>query len=517
MSAKSSGQDPRGGRLALKSALNSSVGLLNALMAILVNLVVSPILVNMLGTTSFGVWKFCYRVLSLVSAAEGQATQALKWTITNKQSQGDTESMQRDIGSAISVWIRILPFMLVIGGAISWSAPLLMNDLDPEYFTMARVVCAILVVVLIATPMKVIPQAVMEGLNRGYEIMWLRSVELVLQGAAMVGFVWLGMRAEGPAWATLVVTIVAGVMGAILARRALPWFRARRPTPEDLKNFFGFSIWVLFWAVESRFIFASDLILIGIIASAEAVTAFSLSNYAVTAAAVLIISLVNGAMPSLGGIIGSREFGRAIRIRSEMLQLSWLLNITILGTVLVSNKTFVGLWVGSENYIGHSANLLMVIAGIQQSLLRVDSNIINVTLDIRRKVMLGLVAAVLCSGLAFYVSSIEGVPPVEGILFGLICGKLLLTFAFPMIVHGALESQFAVGPVVRMVAATTLILMVAHFVGQRVEMAGWIDLVVGTAVAVVAISGSALLLGVNGRSRAQLVGRMSQVLAQVKR
>ena len=58
--------------------------------------------------------------------------------------------------------------------------------------------------------------------------------------------------------------------------------------------------------------------------------------------------------------------------------------------VLAFNGTFVALWVGAEQYMGNAINMLLVVCALQQAFMRMDGQILDVTLNIAPRVMVGL-------------------------------------------------------------------------------------------------------------------------------
>ena len=57
--------------------------------------VVTPMVVNGLGSSLFGVWQILGRLITYVHAADGRPTQALKWVIANQQVVDDDEAKRR--------------------------------------------------------------------------------------------------------------------------------------------------------------------------------------------------------------------------------------------------------------------------------------------------------------------------------------------------------------------------------------------------------------------------------------
>ena len=95
-------------------------------------------------------------------------------------------------------------------------------------------------------------------------------------------------------------------------------------------------------------------------------------------------------MPGLGSIIGTGDNQRAVRFRGEINSFIWLVATAFGASILIWNKAFIGLWVGAEHYAGSLPNLLIVLAAMQLAFIRCDGNIIDLTLRMGQKVLLGL-------------------------------------------------------------------------------------------------------------------------------
>ena len=111
----------------------------------------------------------------------------------------------------------------------------------------------ILVVGLIFLPLQSIPESVMVGTNLGYRCSWVHSLQLALAGGLMVTLAYLGFGVAGVAGAHVVATIFASLGMLAIAIRTLPWFRAAKPRKNEVREFFGFSIWVFASAITNRF------------------------------------------------------------------------------------------------------------------------------------------------------------------------------------------------------------------------------------------------------------------------
>ena len=59
-------------------------------------------------------------------------------------------------------------------------------------------------------------------------------------------------------------------------------------------------------------------------------------------------------------------------------------------SILLWNRSFIGLWVGADRYSGSFPHSLIVIGVIQLVFIRSDANIIDLTLRLSQKVLLEL-------------------------------------------------------------------------------------------------------------------------------
>ena len=113
------------GSLKHRAYLNAVTSLIDYGCAQLTGFVVSPFLVSGLGSSLYGVWQMLGQMTGYSNLADPRATQVLKWTVAKKQDSADGEELRSDVSSAFVVTALILPLVLVVGGIISWYAPLI--------------------------------------------------------------------------------------------------------------------------------------------------------------------------------------------------------------------------------------------------------------------------------------------------------------------------------------------------------------------------------------------------------
>ena len=173
---------------------------------------------------------------------------------------------------------------------------------------------------------------------------------------------------------------------------------------------------------------ASDILILGMVASPSDVATYALTSFAGTTLLSLVTIVFGAVTPGLGGVIGQKQYERASEIRIEMMTVSWLLLAAVGSTILLWNRSFIFLWVGPQHYSGFWANLLMVLMIVQLIYIRNDSYVIDFTLQLRDKVLMAVVAAVISIGLSALLIPRMG---IAGICLGMILGRLALTISYP--------------------------------------------------------------------------------------
>jgi O-antigen/teichoic acid export membrane protein len=506
-----------GDSLTKKASLNAFAVALDYAARLIVVFLVTPLLVVGLGKFLFGAWQILNRLMSYITPSSGRPTQALKWTIAKDQSSTDYEQKQKSVGSAFIVWVVFLPLMIVLGAVLVWMVPVWLKT-PPELFFPVRLGVGILAANLAITSLAEIPISVLQGENLGYKRMGLSTATVFLSGALVWLALYLKTGIAGVAAATLITTLVSGAIFLKAVRRFTPWFKISLPALRETRQFFGLSFWFMGWNLVMNLMTASDVVILGFLNSAEAVTDYSLSKYAPETLISLIAMTNFGITPGLGGILGSGQLKKAAHIRGEMMTLTWLVSTALGATILAWNRTFLDLWVGTGHYVGRLSAFLITLVVVQFVLIRSDAGIIDLSLDLRRKVVIGFLSSIVAiAAAALMVGYFKW--GVVGLCLGLICGRLMLTLGYPSIVGRILEKGLLsqLRSCLRPALVTFFLCGIAswldgyiHF-GGRSGLSGWIRLVWMAGLTAGLFVAAAFYLGLSGRQRRTILRRLRAV------
>lgn len=504
--------------LTKKASLNALAAMLDYGGRLLVGFIITPILLGGLGDFYFGVWQVLMRLIGYLSPASGRPTQALKMTLANQQTITDYDLKRRHVGSALAVWALFLPIMSVLGGLLAWFAPYWINA-PQEYVWQIRLAAGLLAVNLILTNLAAIPQSVLEGENLGYKRMGL-STALIFVGG---GFTWLALYLNtgitGVAVASIAITTVTGLFWLQVAFSFAPWFGVVKPSLKAVRDFLGLSWWFMGWNLIMNLMTASDVILLGMLASVESVTSYSLTKYAPETLINLVAIMTFGIAPGLGGIIGSGKFDWAAKVRGEIMMFTWMV-ITVFGsTVLLWNRFFLKLWVGEKQYVGTLPSLLIIVVVAQFVLIRNDSNFIDLTLKLQQKVILGALSVALSLSSAAILLGYFKLG-VAGLCLGIILGRFCLSIGYPSLVGRYLQIGFVaqLKSTLRPALITILLFTAITWLNRssfylRLSPGfGWIELILSIGITVFIVLLVAFFLGLTLNQRKLMIRRVSIIL-----
>lgn len=464
--------------LVRRAKLNALTGYIYFVLNALLTFVVSPMLVSYLGPFSFGVFKTCQRFLDFGTVADGRATQALKWIIANKESSSNSLEKRQALGSALGVVMYFLPAIFVVVVTLVYFLPKAINGVPENDYSLVRWVGLILGANVILNPLLGIPDAVLIGTNKGFLSTLCRSFWLVISNISMLVAAHLGFGLIGISIVILLVTVLNAVSVLWIANKTVLWFGFEKPEIDKVRKFFEFSIWILLWSFVAKLLLSSELLLIGYLVGAGTVTNYIFGTYIVQLG--LAMSLLTGSAitPGLGKLLGSNDTLRSLQSVLIFREIILAMSIVICSFILVFNQSFVTLWVGEKYYMGNAVNALVSLSFFQLALIRCESQIQDLSLRIRPKVIFGFVGSVLglLIGSLLYVWV---APKIECIFVGIILGRMCLSIQFPLMVNQLIESSsFSVSKYFY----GGLIITTSYFVSQYIQWDSWPMFILGSGV-----------------------------------
>ncbi len=499
--------------LTKKAYLNAISAALDYGARLVVGLVINPLMVVGLGDYMYGVLQILGRLILYLSAASGRPTQALKWTIANQQASIDYDKKRRNVGGAIAVWLLFLPILAALGIFLVWIAPSWLNA-PPVLSPIVRLAAGVMVVDLILTSLADVPQSVLQGQNLGYKRMGISTMLVFVAGGGFTAIaLYFKTGLVGVVAADLGYTLCAGAFFLHVVRKYVPWFQVARPSAPELRQFLGLSWWFFIWRLVMQLMMSSDIIVLGRLISVEQVTTYTLTKYIPETLISLVAIVVTGITPGLGGLIGSGNVQKALRVRNEIMSGTWLIATVVGATILLWNRDFVHLWVGKEHYSGDIPTLMIMLMITQFVLIRNDANIIDLSLNLRHKVLIGALSATLSIVFsAVLVGFFE--LGITGLCLGFIAGRSILSLGYPWLIGRFLGVRLSaqLKSVPRPAIITLLLFALALGASKVLSANTWAGLTLSVAVTVIVMSFLAFYSGLSNAQRKHILQRVRVVV-----
>lgn len=502
-----------------KAYLNAVTAMLEYGASLLVGFVVTPLLVAGLGNYLFGMWQILNRLIGYINPVSGRPGFALKATLANQQASDDYEQKRRYVGSTLLIWLLFLPLLIGVGAFVSWFVPFWLKA-PADYVWTVRAVAGLLVLNVIVSTLASVPQVTLQGENLGYKRMGM-SVILVLVGGSLT---WLALYLKagivGVAVALVATTVITGLFYLGVVRVNTPWFGTAKPRLADTRQMLGLSWWFMGWNAVTTLLIASDVVVLGLFNSVESVTGYTLTKYVPETLIGVIVIVIFGIVPGLGAIVGTGDYQRAMRLRDEIHSFIWLTATTLGASILIWNRVFLGLWVGASHYAGSLPNLLIVVAAMQLALIRSDGNIIDLTLRMNQKVLLGLLSVTVSIAAASLLVGVFNFG-IVGLCLGIMAGRLIISIGYPILINRYFGFSILsrIGRALRPAAVTVALFLLAIGLDKFTALttgsglSGWLLFFLFAGMTGILMLAISFYTGLSGEQRKSMLKRVRAALA----
>ncbi|RYF96198.1 MAG: polysaccharide biosynthesis protein [Chitinophagaceae bacterium] len=492
-----------------RAYLNSLSGMIDYAGVQITGFFINPFIVSGLGSSMYGIWQMINQMTGYTKMVDTRATQVLKWSLAAKRDVAAEEEMRNDVTTALVVTALTMPFALIIGAVLSWYAPHIVQA-QAEYVNLIRITCSILIFGLIINKFFDLFEAVLGGMNLGYKRMGFRAMVIAVGGVIKILVIINGFGIIGLSIVQVALSLFTGFIFYRIVKKHVPWFRFGKTNTGRVKAFGKLSGWYMAFTTLKMLLMNSDKIILGYIIGPLYVAKYSLTMFTSMAVQGAVVNMITGVTPGISSMYGNQEFEKVNRARKTIMLFAWLVSAAIGCTILMVNKSFVSLWVGSEHYAGNFENLLILLISVQVIFFQIDSFIINVTLNMKSKVQLSACVAVLSIVLGFLLIQKY---QIAGLCFSVLIGRLFYTIGFPVLFKKQMKDRFqpfsrdSVQPLI----VTLIMFALTCYAGYFVDISSWLLLIV-SAAAIFSVAGfTCWYLAIRKADRASIITLLSGI------
>ncbi|WP_236137674.1 oligosaccharide flippase family protein [Mongoliitalea daihaiensis] len=492
-----------------RAYLNSVTSILDQVVRQLIGFFTSPLIFNGLGSALYGVYQIVLDLSGYAGLADAQSTQVLKWTLAKNRDTVSVEDLKSEITTGLLMVFLIAPFILLVGGVISWFSPSIIS-IDEKYHDLVRLASAIVIFSIIVDKLSNFFESILRGLNLGFKGMGYRSILIIFGGGLKVFVVKMDFGLIGLVSAQVFLGFLTTFVFYYLVKKNLPWFGLGKTSKEKILSYTKLSGWFIATKFAGMALFHSEKILLGYLIGPEIVSIYVLTMFTSTTMKSFLDSVISGIIPGIGTFFGKGQFDKIILSKDLIFNLIWFISFSIGITVLLFNNSFLSLWVGPGNYAGSFENLLILLIAIQYVLFFTTGNFINVTLDLKTKVYLTGMSALISISLAFLL-----VPNYQilGLGISVLFGRSVMSVGFPIILNKklGLKSISFNFQDFRIVVISIIGLTAAAYLQDFIIVESWVLLIAFTGSSFVFSSMLFWLICFNSNQRNQLILRFKSI------
>jgi O-antigen/teichoic acid export membrane protein len=347
-------------------------------------------------------------------------------------------------------------------------------------------------------------------MNLGYKRMGLRAGIVAFAGGIKIAVILLGYGLVGLAAVQVLVSVITGYSFYYIVKKHVPWFGFGKPNWSNVKSFGKVSLWFMVFTTVKTLLVNSDKVILGYFVGPVLVAKYALTMFTSTTIQGAAVSVISGITPGICSLLGSGDFNKVSRARRIVMSFIWLLAVSAGVTILMLNRSFIHLWIGKNNYAGNLENLLILLITVQFIFFQLDSSIINVGLNKKKKAALSIAATVLT---LLFSWALVLKYQILGLCISMLLGRMVFTLGFPILLRQQTKSSssFFSFDLMYPFIVSLLLFLTATWAGDLINVNGWIQLLIyGVAI----FAGSGFLfwnVGIKRSDRKEVLGVLGNI------
>jgi O-antigen/teichoic acid export membrane protein len=329
---------------------------------ILVGIFLSPFILHRLGDTAFGIWVLIFSVTGYYGLFDFGIRSSIVRYVSKYTATADTEDVSRLISTSMFTYtcVGFLSMLVTLIGCL-YLHRVFHIALDFRY-TATWLFFLVGTSVAVSFPLGVFG-GMLEGLQKFYILNWTNIVSTLLRVVLIILFLNRGYGLLTVALITVCLPLLASVVRAVIALRALPvtlsWKYVDRKTFRLIANYSSITFMII---VAGRLRFKTDALVIGTFLSSSAITYFYAGSRLVDYAGEVVNSLAQIFVPmaSQSEAAGHIDRLRKIFVAGNRACAFTALPITVVFVIL--GRSIIEVWVGKKYVLqGYPVLLTLVL------------------------------------------------------------------------------------------------------------------------------------------------------------
>lgn len=394
------------------------------LVSTIVSFLLSPLVVNSLGSVYYGIWALVNQFSGYLWLFDFGVRESVVKYVAQYHASGEPEKLEATVRTAVSVYLVVTLGVLGIVGVLVALLPHFFN-IPVEAVPAARIAAFVAGANVAQTFLTNVFVGVLMGLQRIYLISQASVYSALLRLAGTYLLVTNGYGIVSLAFLQLALSLGFAVFIVGFCVVTLPEvsFRPMRPERSEVKRLLNYGKYVLLANLGDKFVFATDAIVIGMFLPIAALTPFAIAGTLIHSMRLVVKAMASVFNPLTSSLRASGSEVALQRVLQSGAKGAMIVGLPICIGFIILGERFVLLWIGEAHArmawqimtvlsVGYIVGLpYYTISGILYGLgehrivaiLRIVEGVINLTLSVVLVKTIGLVGVALATAIPHIV------------------------------------------------------------------------------------------------------------------
>ncbi len=328
----------------------------------------SPYIIGKLDAVSYGIWSILNVLTGYMGLFDLGVRASVGRHIALYLGKQDEEGVDETIRAGLGFFSLTGGFILLIGVLLGWFFPEIFRDVPQAYHRTVRILLPLMVVNVWLSAISAIYSSTLAA---HYRFDVARSVDLTVLTVRSIGTVWflsIGWGLWGMLFAMLAGNVLAAVLNRVCAGyyhsnlRSWPFLYSRK----RLKEILNYGLGAFLFAISTKIISQTDLIIAGAFLSIASVREYSVGAMIVYYSSTLIKTINRTYFPAVQRAIGGNQMEEARHFFYRQVNIALCFSPLIFLGFAVYSKPFIRLWMLQENFgenaVISSAEIMTILA-----------------------------------------------------------------------------------------------------------------------------------------------------------
>ena len=323
-------------------------------------MIITPWIITHLGQSLYGIFTLINKTEGYLSLVDLRPSAILRLKLSTLQHVSEISEKRKYVGAAIYISAICLPIIIFIGIIISFFFPIIFH-ISNEYIAISQTIVFLVALFLGLRSFLGIPEAILRGNNLEYKGYLIEPLRCFVYGLFVYFSLTNNYGLLGVVMSSFASFVFSFVLRFLLQLKYAPGHSPQKPDKKHMHEFKNKGGWYMGASFAYQLLQSVDIIIIGILYLPSFVACYALTR-ALSIRVSESLSLLFSSMSSgIGFLWGKKDLASLVNIKIRLLRYNIMTGLILLFYFLLFNESFVALWVGPENFMGQSANILICI------------------------------------------------------------------------------------------------------------------------------------------------------------